>query len=238
MRQMERHTQVGAPEWDCAYRVARQLVERTPSIEKVRFFASGTDANLAAIRMARAYTGRTKIAKAIGSYHGTADVLLVGHSILRDADDYIPAGVPVHAADEVIEFPYNDPDAAESILEHASHDIAAILIEPCLTAAGMIEAERGFLQRLREVATRNGIVLIFDEVVTYPVAYGGAQVLFDNRRRSSCVCGWRTGAVDEPPRARRECRASTHEHHVHLRRQQPLDGRRCHYSAEAHAGSA
>ena len=179
MRQMERHTQVGAPEWDCAYRVARQLVERTPSIEKVRFFASGTDANLAAIRMARAYTGRTKIAKAIGSYHGTADVLLVGHSILRDADDYIPAGVPVHAADEVIEFPYNDPDAAESILEREGHDIAAILIEPCLTAAGMIEAERGFLQRLREVATRNGIVLIFDEVVTYPVAYGGAQVLFD-----------------------------------------------------------
>ena len=181
MRQMERHTQVGAPEWDCAYRMAEQLVERTPSIEKVRFFASGTDANLAAIRMARAYTGRTKVAKVIGSYHGTADVLLVGHSILRDADDYIPIGVPAHAAEEVIEFPYNDPDAAESILERDGHDIAAILVEPCLTAAGMIDAQRGFLQRLREVATRKEIVLIFDEVVTYPVAYGGAQVLFDVR---------------------------------------------------------
>jgi len=179
MRQMELHTQVGAPEWDCAYRMADQLVERTPSIEKVRFFASGTDANLAAIRMARAYTGRTKVAKVVGSYHGTADVLVVGHSILRDAKDYIPIGVPAHAAEEVIEFPYNDPDAAESILEREGHDIAAILVEPCLTAAGMIDAQRGFLQRLREVATRKGIVLIFDEVVTYPVAYGGAQVLFD-----------------------------------------------------------
>jgi glutamate-1-semialdehyde 2,1-aminomutase len=179
MRQMERHTQVGAPEWDCAYRMAEHLVERTPSIEKVRFFASGTDANLAAIRMARVYTGRTKVAKAIGSYHGTADVLLVGQSTLRDPSDYVPAGVPARAADEVVEFPYNDPDGAASILEREGDDIAAILLEPCLTAAGMIEARREFLQRLREVATRKGIVLIFDEVVTYPVAYGGAQVYFD-----------------------------------------------------------
>jgi glutamate-1-semialdehyde 2,1-aminomutase len=179
MRQMERHTQIGAPEWDCAYRMAELLIERTPSIEKVRFFASGTDANLAAIRMARTYTGRTKVAKAIGSYHGTADVLVVGQSILRAPGDYIPAGVPAHAADEVVEFPYNDPDGAAAILEREGDNIAAILIEPCLTAAGMIAAERRFLQRLREVATRKGIVLIFDEVVTYPVAYGGAQVFYD-----------------------------------------------------------
>lgn len=179
MSQMERHTQVGAPEWDCAYRMAALLVERTPSIEKVRFFASGTDANLAAIRMARVYTGRTKVAKAIGSYHGTADVLLVGQSTLRSPNDYIPAGVPAHAADEVVEFPYNDADGAAAIIERESHDIAAIIVEPCLTAAGMIEGQGGFLTRLREVATRKGIVLIFDEVVTYPVAYGGAQVYFD-----------------------------------------------------------
>jgi glutamate-1-semialdehyde 2,1-aminomutase len=178
LRQLERHTQVGAPEWDCAYRMAEQLVERTPSFEKIRFFASGTDANLAAIRMARAHTGRFKIAKAVGSYHGTADVLLVGHSILRDANDYVPIGVPAHASEEVIEFPYNDPDVAAAVLEREGNDIAAILVEPCLTAAGMIAAQRNFLQRLREVATRKGIVLIFDEVVTYPVAYGGAQLLF------------------------------------------------------------
>ena len=179
MLQMERHTQVGAPEWDCAYRMAQLLVERTPSIEKVRFFASGTDANLAAIRMARVYTGRGKIAKAMGSYHGAADVLLVGQSTLRHPNDYVPAGVPAHAADEVVEFPYNDADGAEAIIERENHQIAAILIEPCLTAAGMVEGQRAFLQRLREVATRRGIVLIFDEVVTYPVAYGGAQAFFD-----------------------------------------------------------
>ena len=97
--QMQRSVQIGGPEWDLGYRMATHLRDRTPSIEKVRFFVSGTDANLAAIRLARSYTGRTKIAKMIGSYHGTADVLLVGTSVLRDPDDYVPIGVrPMPAA--------------------------------------------------------------------------------------------------------------------------------------------
>lgn len=173
--QMGRSVQIGAPEWDLGHRLASLICERTPSIDKVRFFASGTDANLSAIRIARTYTGRTKVAKAAGSYHGTADVLIVGTSTLRDPDEFVPKGVPDRAAEEVIEIPFNDPDAAEEILESEANDIAALLIEPVLTTAGMIPATDEFIQRMREVTERNGIVLIFDEVVTYPIAYGGGQ---------------------------------------------------------------
>lgn len=172
--QLTRSVQIGAPEWDLGYRLACLLRDRTPSIDKVRFFASGTDANLAAIRIARARTGRTRIAKAKAAYHGTADVLIVGTSTLRDPDEFVPPGVPAHAAEEVVEIPFNDPDAAEEILER-DDDVAALLVEPVLTTAGMIPATPGFLQRMREVTARKGIVLIFDEVVTYPVAYGGGQ---------------------------------------------------------------
>ncbi|MGZ6693423.1 MAG: aminotransferase class III-fold pyridoxal phosphate-dependent enzyme, partial [Solirubrobacteraceae bacterium] len=146
--------------------------------DKVRFFASGTDANLCATRLARAYTGRTKIAKALGSYHGTADVMIAGTSILRDPDDFVPIGVPEHVAGEIVEIPFNDPDGAEAILEREGDNLAAVLVEPVMTAAGMIEATREFLERLRDVTARRDIVLIFDEVVTYPVAYGGGQAHF------------------------------------------------------------
>ncbi|MCW2830481.1 MAG: hypothetical protein JWP31_1173 [Aeromicrobium sp.] len=176
--QMGKMVQVGAPEWDLGYRMASLLVERTPSIEKVRFFVSGTDANLCAIRLARGFTGRTKIAKAIGSYHGTSDALVVGHSVLRGPDDYLPTGVPAHAVDEIVEFPFNDPDGAEEVLRREAEDIAVLLVEPVMTAAGMVEASGEFLRRLRAVTEELGIVLVFDEVVTYPVAYGGGQAHF------------------------------------------------------------
>jgi glutamate-1-semialdehyde 2,1-aminomutase len=176
--QMARAVQIGAPEWDLAYRMAGLLRDRTPSIDKVRFFASGTDANLCAIRLARAFTGRTKLAKALGSYHGTADVLIAGTSILRDRSDFIPNGVPKHVGGEIVEVPFNDPDTAEVILEREGDELAAIIVEPVMTAAGMIEATEEFLERLRDVSSRRGIVLIFDEVVTFPVAYGGGQAHF------------------------------------------------------------
>jgi glutamate-1-semialdehyde 2,1-aminomutase len=178
MEQMARCTQVGGPEWDLGYRMGAVLAERMPSIDKVRYFVSGTDANLCAVRLARVATGRTKIAKAEGSYHGTADVLLVGQSVLRDPAELLPAGVPAHALGDMVEIPFNDPDGAEAILEREGDDLAALLIEPVMTAAGMIAATREYLQRLRDVTTRKGIVLIFDEVVTFPVAYGGGQAHF------------------------------------------------------------
>lgn len=176
--QMSRSVQIGAPEWDAGYRLASLLCERTPSIDKVRFFVSGTDANLCAIRLARAFTGRTKIAKALGAYHGTADPLIVGTSTLRDPDEFVPPGVPAYAREDVVEIPFNDPDAAQDILEAASADVAALLVETVLTTPGMIPASREFLERMRQVTERTGIVLIFDEVVTYPVAYGGGQAHF------------------------------------------------------------
>jgi glutamate-1-semialdehyde 2,1-aminomutase len=176
--QMARSVQVGAPEWDAGYRLASLLCDRTPSIDKVRFFVSGTDANLAAIRLARAFTGRTKIAKALGAYHGTADTLIVGSSTLRDPEELVPPGVPPRALDDVVEIPFNDPDDAVEILERASADVAALLVETVLTTPGMIPATPEFLGRMREVTERLGIVLIFDEVVTYPAAYGGGQAYF------------------------------------------------------------
>ena len=173
--QMERAWQIGAPEWDLGYRMADLLRERTPSIDKVRFFASGTDANLCALRLARAHTGRTKLAKAVAGYHGTADVLLAGTSLLRPPDEFVPGGVPARIGDDIVEIPFNDADGAAAILAAEGSEIAALLVEPVMTAAGMIEARPEFLRRLREVTEQQGIVLIFDEVVNFPIAYGGAQ---------------------------------------------------------------
>jgi glutamate-1-semialdehyde 2,1-aminomutase len=175
VEQLERGVQFGAPDWDLSYRMASLLVERMPSVERVRFFVSGTETNQFAIRLARTFTGRTRIAKAEGSYHGIGDVLVVGSSTIGIAPDRVPAGVPAKVADEVVEIPYNDPDGAEEVLEREGHDIAAVLVEPVMGAAGMIDASTEYLQRLRDVTSRLGIVLIFDEVVTFPVAYGGAQ---------------------------------------------------------------
>lgn len=175
--QMERAWQIGAPEWDLGYRMASLLRDRTPSIDKVRFFASGTDANLCALRIARAHTGRTKVAKSISSYHGAADVLLTGTTLLRPGQ-FVPTGVPDAIADDIVEIPFNDADGAAALLEARGSEIAALLIEPVMTAAGMIEAKPEFLVRMREVTERQGIVLIFDEVVNFPVAYGGCQALY------------------------------------------------------------
>ena len=173
--QLDRAVQLGCPEWDLAHRMASLLVERMPSVERVRFLASGTETNLLALRLARAHTGRTKLAKAQGSYHGIADVLVVGDASINFAAGGVPAGVTPGVAQDVVEFPFNDPDGAEAILTSHAEDIAAVLIEPIMGAAGMVPASTDFLRRLREVTTRVGIVLIFDEVVTFPTAYGGAQ---------------------------------------------------------------
>jgi glutamate-1-semialdehyde 2,1-aminomutase len=173
--QLERGSQFGSPESGMAYRLAELLVERMPSVERVKFMASGTETNLLAIRAARAYTGRTKVAKAVGAYHGVADILVVGQSTISFVTDTTPPGVTQATAAEVVEFPFNDPDGTEAVLEAHGEEIACVLIEPIMGAAGMIPASTEYLRRLREVTSRLGIVLIFDEVVTLPTYYGGAQ---------------------------------------------------------------
>ena len=173
--QLDKASQLGCPEWDLSYRMATLLIERMPSVERVRFLASGTETNLLALRLARAYTGRNKLAKAQGSYHGIADVLVVGDSSIAFANSGIPAGVTPGVAQDVIEFPFNDPDGAEEVLEREAENVAAVIVEPIMGAAGMVPGTTEFLQRLRDVTKRLGIVLIFDEVVTFPMHYGGAQ---------------------------------------------------------------
>jgi glutamate-1-semialdehyde 2,1-aminomutase len=172
--QLDKAVQFGAPEWDLGYRMASLLVERMPSFEKVRFAVTGTDVNQIALRLARTYTGRQKIAKMSAGYHGVADHLLIANGISYDPSP-VPAGVLKSAVGEVVVLPFNDPDGAEEAIEEAKQELAAVLVEPIRGVAGMIPATTEFLQRLRDITERHGIVLIYDEVVTFPVAYGGAQ---------------------------------------------------------------
>jgi len=173
--QLDKAAQLGCPDAGLAVRHAELLIDRMPSVERVKYVASGTDANLMALRGARAFTGKTKLAKAVGAYHGIADILVVGESTISFVTDTTPPGVTAGVAQDVIEFPFNDPDGTEQVLEQHADELAAVIIEPIMGAAGMIPATTEFLQRLREVTARLGIVLIFDEVVTLPMYYGGAQ---------------------------------------------------------------
>jgi glutamate-1-semialdehyde 2,1-aminomutase len=174
--QLEKGTQFGSPDWDLSYRMASLLIERMPSLERVRFLVSGTEANLLAMRLARAHTGKTKLAKMQGSYHGHSDHMVTGSSTTAIAQ--VAAGIHRGVLGELVEVPFNDPDGADEVLEREAADVAAVIVEPVQGGAGMIPATKEFLRRLREVTERLGIVLIFDEVVTFPIAYGGAQAWF------------------------------------------------------------
>ena len=164
-------------------RLAKLLCERVPSIDLVRFANSGTEATLNCVRVARAFTGRTKIAKAEGGYHGTHDSVSVSvkmsPALLGDAENpdsvASTAGVPEAAVGDTIVLPYNDVANSKRIIEANGEEIAAVIVEPMLGSAGMIPASAEYLTMLREVTRGLGIVLIFDEVVTLRVAPGGAQ---------------------------------------------------------------
>ena len=176
--QIDKGVQFGCPDSELSFTMASLLIERMPSLERVRFLTSGTEANLLAIRLARSCNGRVKIAKAQGSFHGHADHTVVGSSTVGIQPNSVPSGVAPNVVNELVELPFNDPDGAEEILQRTAADVAAVLIEPVQGAAGMIAATSEYLQRLRDVTARLGIVLIFDEVVTFPVAYGGAQAWY------------------------------------------------------------
>jgi glutamate-1-semialdehyde 2,1-aminomutase len=164
-------------------RFARLLCERIPSVERIRFTSSGTEAVLNAIRAARAVTGRSRIAKVEGGYHGTADDVMVSihPSASAAGDRRRPSatphgkGVRAGAVSDAVILPFNDIEGARAILESSGSQLAALLVEPVLGSAGMIPAEGAYLESLRELTRRLGVVLIFDEVVSFRVAYGGAQ---------------------------------------------------------------
>jgi glutamate-1-semialdehyde 2,1-aminomutase len=166
--------------------LASELCARVPSVEQVRFCNSGTEATMFAMRLARTFTGRTKIARMEGGYHGTHDFAEVStHPDLVQAG---PAQRPVPVADspgtlpwaieQTVVLPFNDATACERILTAEADDIAAVIVEPVMGSGGCISPVDGFLQTLRVVSARLGILLIFDEVISLRVSYGGAQERF------------------------------------------------------------
>jgi glutamate-1-semialdehyde 2,1-aminomutase len=174
-------------EWEI--RLAEMLTRRVPSVKQVRFTNSGTEATMNAVRLARAFTGRPKIAKFEGAYHGTHDWVLV--SVTPDPKAAgnrrrpkpVPAsaGVPPAVLKHTVVLPWNDAEACEQILAAEAANLAAVLVDPLLGIGGVIPPSAGFLQRLREITERHGIVLIFDEVISFRVAWGGAQERFGVR---------------------------------------------------------
>jgi glutamate-1-semialdehyde 2,1-aminomutase len=158
---------------------AKMLKEAMPALDKVRFVNSGTEAVMTTIRVARAYTGRDKIIKFAGCYHGHSDLVLVaagsGPSTLGTPDS---AGVPKSIANEVITVPFNDIEPYKEALEKWGDQIAAVLVEPIVGNFGIVEPEPGFLEQVNELTHEAGALVIYDEVITaFRFMYGGAQDL-------------------------------------------------------------
>ncbi|MDE5414876.1 glutamate-1-semialdehyde 2,1-aminomutase [Alkalihalobacterium chitinilyticum] len=158
---------------------AKMLKEAIPSMEKIRFVNSGTEAVMTTIRVARAYTGRDKIIKFAGCYHGHSDLVLVaagsGPATLGTPDS---AGVPQSIAKEVITVPFNCLDSFKEALDKWGHEIAAVLVEPIVGNFGIVEPKEGFLEGVNQLAHEAGALVIYDEVITaFRFMYGGAQNL-------------------------------------------------------------
>ena len=168
--------------------LAALIAARLPSIEQIRFTSSGTEAAMMAIRAARAHTGRPLIAKFEGAYHGLYDEVMVSVTPpLGDAGDSgrpaacVPFGVPRSVRETVLVLPFNQLDHVEAIVANNAQRLAAVLVEPIMGVAGMISPAPRFLKSLRELTTRHGIVLVFDEVISFRIGFGGAQELFGIR---------------------------------------------------------
>jgi glutamate-1-semialdehyde 2,1-aminomutase len=159
--------------------IAEAVAAAVPSIEKVRFVSSGTEAAMSVVRLARGVTGRPKIVKMAGHYHGHVDALLVqaGSAATTLGTPNSP-GVTQGAAQDTILCPFNDPDAVARALDQFPGQVAAVLLEPIAGNMGLVPPQPGYLAALRELATRHETLLIFDEVMTgFRVGYGGAQEL-------------------------------------------------------------
>ena len=166
----------GAPT-EAESELAKLVIESVPSIEMVRFVNSGTEATMSALRLARAYTGRHKIIKFSGCYHGHADMLLVqaGSGVATMGLPDSP-GVPPEATGNTLIAPYNDIEAVEMLFDTYPAEIAAVIVEPVAANMGLVLPQPGFLEQLRSLTKAYGALLIFDEVMTgFRVALGGMQ---------------------------------------------------------------
>jgi glutamate-1-semialdehyde 2,1-aminomutase len=176
---LEDGTSFGAPtERETA--IAEAVAAAVPSIEKVRFVSSGTEATMSAVRVARGVTGRNKVVKMAGHYHGHVDALLVqaGSGATTLGTPNSPGVTPGAAADTVL-CPFNDADAVDEVFGHYPGQVAAVLLEPVAGNMGLVPPEPGYLERLRELTEEEGAILLFDEVMTgFRLALGGAQERF------------------------------------------------------------
>ena len=180
--QLERGVVYNAPNQH-QVRLAKLLCQRIPSFDLVRFTNSGTEATLNTLRAARAITGKSRFAKAEGGYHGTHDAVTVSLRVnpeqAGDPDRPVAlpssAGLPDGILEGVVIIPFNETDAALRLLEENKDDLAAVIVEPVMGSVGMVPASPDFLTMLREFTKKNNIILIFDEVISFRVAPGGAQ---------------------------------------------------------------
>jgi len=175
----ERGTSFGATT-ELEVELARIVCNAVPSVERVRFVNSGTEATMSALRLARAFTGRDKVLKFEGCYHGHSDGLLAkagsGVATLGLPDS---AGVPASFTAETLLAPYNDLDAVERVFAERGSEIAAVIVEPVAANMGLVPPCDGFLRLLRDITEASGALLIFDEVITgFRLAYGGAQLYY------------------------------------------------------------
>ncbi|MCP4717817.1 MAG: aspartate aminotransferase family protein [Desulfobacteraceae bacterium] len=178
---IEKGSQYSTPT-DGQYALARLLCERIPGFEKVRFVNSGTEATLFAMRTARAFTGRDKILKMTGGFHGTHDCVAASTK-----KNVITAGIPAGMTQDMLEVPFNDGDALEKAVRENADKLAAVIMEPFLGAGGVVLPTPGFLQRARKVTKAHNVVLIFDEIFSYRVDTGGCQKLFGVVPDLTCV---------------------------------------------------
>lgn len=177
-KQLQLGTDYGVPSQQ-EIELAKEVVKRVPCAEMVRFANSGTEATMSAIRLARAITGRNKIIKFEGAYHGAHDAVLVksGSGAVGQPDS---PGVPVDATKNTILVPFNDEDAVKKIIDDNKDEIACIITEPVMGNIGCVPPKEGFLQFLREITEENDIIFIIDEVITgFRIAKGGAQEYYN-----------------------------------------------------------